>query len=40
MHLNNIMSNEQLIINYRVALKHEKSSEIANTSNKKLTDAD
>ena len=31
MHLNNILSNEQLIINYREALKHEKNSEIAKT---------
>jgi Sporulation inhibitor A len=29
MHLNNIMSNEQLIITYREALKYEKNSEIA-----------
>jgi hypothetical protein len=29
MHLNNIMSNEQLIITYREALKHDKNSEIA-----------
>jgi hypothetical protein len=40
MHLNNILSNEQLIINYREALKHEKTVGLQNTSNKKLTDAD